>query len=130
MNIEEAVGVKNYTDIKTGEELSFEEFYGRVIDHLGGAEAVKPYLPAPLDEIREKLKRDPHLNNIPLRSWDAAAGFSYETLRNGIRAYKPTGLGFWGLLRMHGITSMSCAQGVSILKEAAHILLKEEREYA
>ena len=130
MNIGEAIGVKDYVDIKTGEELSYKEFYCRAIDYLGGAKAVEPYLPAPLDKICEKLKSDPNLNNIPLWSWDAAAGFLCKPLRSGTQACKPTGCGLWKLLREHGITPMSCAQGVSILKEAAHILLKEEREYA
>lgn len=127
MDIKEAVGVKGcYTDLKTGEELSFEEFYGRVITFLGGAAAVEKYLPTSLENIREKFKEDRNLNNISLWDWDVAAGFSYKPLRNGIRVYKPTGHGLWGLLRKYGITWMSCAQGVCILKEAARILLEGE----
>ena len=46
MNIKEAIGVVNYDkDAVTGEEVSFEEQYNRLIDFLGGTNAVMKYVP-------------------------------------------------------------------------------------
>lgn len=122
MTLQEAIGVHRCDiDIKTGERLTHSDIYGRAIDLLGGLDAVAPYIPFPVEVIRKALKTDLHLNNTPIRRWDAAAGF--QVSRGDCR---PTGGGLWYLYRMHGITSASCSDGVCVLKEAARRLVARE----
>lgn len=117
MTLKEAVGVRVDVDVKTGQRLTHSEVYGRIIDYLGGLEAVAPYIPFELPYLREKLKRDPWFNNTDMSKWDVAAGF--RCCRSDCFA---TGGGLWALYRSHGITSASCSDGVSLLKEAARRL--------
>ena len=49
-------------------KATFEEYYGEIARECGNL-----YLPVSTEEIREFLKTDKHLNNIPLAWWDAAA---------------------------------------------------------
>lgn len=130
MTLKEAIGVHRCDiDVETGEKLEHSEIYGRAIDRLGGLDAVAPYIPFPVDVIRKALKTDPYLNNTPIRAWDVAAGFRCGVFGNAHRQHyesRPTGLGLWYLCRMHGITSMSAAEGVCVLKEAARRLAARE----
>lgn len=114
MTLKEAVGVRVDVDVKTGQRLTHSEVYGRIIDYLGGLKAVAPYIPFEIPYLREKLKRDPWLNNTDMSKWDAAAGFRCS--RSDCFA---SGGGLWALYRSHGINSASCSDGVSLLKEAA-----------
>lgn len=117
MTLKEAVGVRVDVDVKTGQKLTHSEVYGRIIDYLGGLEAVAPYIPFEIPYLREKLKRDPWLNNTDMSKWDAAAGF--RCCRSDCFA---TGGGLWALYRSHGVNCASCSDGVSLLKEAARRL--------
>ena len=120
MTLKEAVGVRVDVDVKTGQKLSHSEVYGRIIDFLGGLEAVAPYIPFDIPYLREKLKRDPWFNNTDMSRWDTAAGFRY--CRSDCFA---TGGGLWALYRSHGINCASCSDGVSLLKEAARRLCEQ-----
>lgn len=126
----EAIGVhQGDIDIETGMRLTHSDIYGRAIDLLGGLDAVAQYVPFPLDVIRKALKTDPHLNNTPIRWWDVAAGFQCGVFGNAHRGQfecRPTGGGLWYLCRIHDVTSMSCADGVCVLKEAARRLAARE----
>lgn len=69
------------------------------------------------------------LNNTPIRQWDLAAGFQCGVFGNAHRAQfecRPTGYGLWCLCREHGVKSMSCSEGVCVLKEAARRLVARE----
>ena len=82
------------------------------------------FSPFPLPFLAEKLKTDPYLNNTSLREWDLAAGFksiSFCTTPLLVRG------GIWELYRKKGICAASCAEGVSILKTAAQILIEAEK---
>ena len=120
MTLKEAVGVRVDVDVKTGQKLSHSEVYGRIIDFLGGLEAVAPYIPFEIPYLREKLKRDPWFNNTDLSKWDAATGFR----RSFGGGFYVSG-GLFDLYRKHGITSVSCSDGVSLLKEAARRLCEQ-----
>jgi hypothetical protein len=126
MTLNEALGVNDFSiDVKTGGEISLEEYCQRAIDFLGGLDEVGKYIPFPIETIREKLKNDPHLNNLSLSAWDTAAGYVCGTFGNAWRqeySCRPTGGGLWRLYVKHGVTSVSCADGVCILKEAARLL--------
>lgn len=117
MTLKEAVGVRVDVDVKTGQKLTHSEVYGRIIDYLGGLEAVAPYIPYSIPYLRDKLERDQWLNNTDMRKWDAAAGF--RTHNGKCMIY---GGGIFALYRSHGITSVSLSTGVSLLKEAARRL--------
>lgn len=115
MNIYDAVNIKQANiDAITGETLSHEAVYDRIIDYLGGLTAIAAYIPFSINEIRKALKTDKHLNSLSLKKWDSAVGFT----TCGPDA-KPTFGGLWDLYRANGITSASLATGVCILKQAA-----------
>lgn len=116
MTLEDATRVTPYrTDRDTDEPLTHAQAYDRYIEYLGGLGAVLPYIPFDKDRIREALAEDEHLNNIPIREWDAAAGFEYHPYD---KSYKPRG-GLWKLYHSKGITSASASQSVCLLKRAA-----------
>ena len=112
----EAINIKNANiDTVTRETISHEEIYTRAINLFGGLDAVIPYIPFTLEEIKEALKTDKHLNNLSMKTWDLASGFISD--RHGdVKCY---GGGVWYLYRKAGINTASCAQGVCLLKEAA-----------
>lgn len=100
----EAINIKNANiDTITGEVVSHKEIYTRAINACGGLDAVIPYIPFTLAEIKKALEHhDEHLNTLRLATWD----FGSERVR---------GLCY----RKAGITYMSVSQGVCLLKEAA-----------
>ena len=111
MTFSEFAGVKCADiDIETGNRLAHRDIYRRVIQRLGGLEKVKPFIPFSLEQIRKAIPKDEHLNNLPLRKWDFAAG------------------GLWVLYRENDIRSASLSQGVCLLKEAAKEWAEEETE--
>lgn len=118
MTFNEAIGIhKCNVDTETGATISHREVYDRAIKFLGGLDEVAKYVPFPVEVIRKKLRRDQYLNNTPMGKWDKASGF---ICKEGDCIF--IGGGIWNLYRKHGITSASCAQGVSLLKEAARQL--------
>lgn len=76
------------------------------------------------DRMRVFLAQDPHLNNVPIKLWDAVSGLIETTRRRG---YFPTGTGVFALLHAAvregrlpkptgGFSSSDC---VSLLKHVA-----------
>lgn len=111
----EAINVKNADiDTITGDKLTHSEIYTRAINLLGGLDAIIPYIPFELEEIKEALKTDERLNNLKMQKWDLASGFHCHAANVTF-----IGGGVWHLYRKAGITSASNAQGVCLLKEAA-----------
>lgn len=109
MTFSEFAGVKCADiDIETGNRMAHRDIYRRVIERLGGLEKVKPYIPFSLVKIRKAIPKDEHLNNLPIRKWDLAAGC------------------LWVLYRKNDIRSASPSQGVCLLKEAAKEWVEEE----
>lgn len=122
MSLKEAVGVNNYNiDLKTGEKLTHSEVYDRIIEFLGGLDAIAPYIPFAIEELREKVKEDPNLNNTRLAVWDKVAEHSAKVL-DSLQHHKS----IWSLYRRYGISFASTADGVSLLKEAARRLVERE----
>jgi hypothetical protein len=111
MTLKQFANVDNYLrDLDNGKELEWREYMARIIDKLG-IDNIKPYIPCSINVIREKLAKDVHLNNIPLKKWDYAAEFIHP------------------LLHRNGITCYSLSERVSVLKEAARILCRNEENY-
>ncbi len=123
MTLKEFAGVDSYlVDEEAGVMLADEEFYDRCIERLGGLGAVKPFVPFGVEQIREAIQHDKHLNSLPLHEWDRAAGFTCAERGNASK----TGDGLAALCSKHGVTVLSCAEGVCLLKEAARQLAEME----
>ena len=107
MTLNQFANVDSYLrDLDNGNKLEWREYMLRIINKLG-IENIKPYIPRSLDYIREKLKSDEHLNNIPIKEWDRAADCIHF------------------LLQRNKITYYSISERVCILKEAARILCEK-----
>lgn len=109
MNLKKFAGVDSYyRDIRTGNEIEFREYMARIVNKIG-IDKIEPYIPFEISDVKEMLKYDAHLNNLPLRKWDYAASYMDN------------------LLARNGITAFSQSEKVCILKEAARILAERER---
>lgn len=108
MTFNEAVGV-HFCDIdnETDERLTFRELNIRYINHLGGLDVVKKYIPFELDYLLPRYREDKYFNNTWLATWDEAA----ERIKL---------LCYW-----NHVTCTSHAERVSVLKEAAAILCEK-----
>ena len=126
MNLKEFANVDSlYRDLDTGHEVPWREYMHRIIGKLG-IENIKPYVPFSLDELKEKLKHDIHLNNTPLAVWDGASGFSFKVNRKTqTEECVPLRYGMKSMLKDNGITCYSPSECVCILKETARMLIEE-----
>ena len=114
MTLNEAIGVNSWrVEESTGKKLEHREFYSRVIELLGGLNAVIPFIPFSLETIKLMLERDEHMNSC-MDEWIKASGFH----ANG-SSCTFIGGGIVHLYRKAKITAFSCSEGVCILKEAA-----------
>ena len=113
------VGLKEF-------ETDFNVYYGAIIDKLGGPDAIRPYIPFSDEDLEKSLAEDEHFNTklTPIHSWDRATGITYQ---NGKRIQTAPPSGLLPLLVAHGITHVSQASCVCILKEAARRYLYEKR---
>ncbi len=119
MDIDKAIRVhRGNIDMDTGERLSHSEIYGRIIDKLGGVDAVWKCVPFTLEQVQQALKTDEHLNNLPMKKWDIASGFRCFICK-GKELVKPIPSQLRGMLLKAGINCYSNSQGVCILKECA-----------
>ena len=128
MNLKQFANVDHlYRDLETGTELPYREYMRRIIDKLG-IENVKRYMPFDLEYLKERLKKDPNLNNTPMLAWDYASGFiPYVNSKTKVQEYRQANTRFdlGGLLYRNGVTDFSVSECVSILKEAARMLCSE-----
>ena len=112
-------GVDDLTD--------FETAYKAIIDAIG-MDKVEKLIPVPKDELLNKYKEDEHFNNTPMRHWDIAAGFNVyvepKTKREEIEILSYAPLPHF--IKELGVDSLSCSQGVCILKIAAKIICEEQ----
>lgn len=90
-----------------------------------GLEHLKPLLPEDISTIREKYKEDEHLNNIPLRKWDSACGYT-ETHSQPPNYIPNWNHPFQKLIYEHFKQTISLGSAVSILKHAAKVLIETE----
>ena len=112
----EAINIKSANiDTITGETISHRDIYTRAINLFGGLDAVIPYIPFTLEQIKQALETDEHLNNLPMARWDSASGFTSGRQGNVVFI----GGGVWRLYSKAGINAASNSQGVCLLKEAA-----------
>lgn len=128
MDFKTAIRVDCYNrDLDTGIKLSHQEIYGRMIELLGGVDTVWKCVPFSMGEIRHALFSDQHLNNLPMRKWDAAAGFvEYVNMRSKTKEMRRVGSLLQILLQKAGVTCYSPSECVCVLKECAR--LKQQHE--
>ena len=104
MTINESIGIKSIN------EVSHEEKYTRLINAVGGLDAVIPCIPFSLIQIKNALEHhDEHLNTLPLKTWDCAANYAQNLMFQKAR-----------------ITCSSLSERVCLLKEAARQWAKRE----
>lgn len=108
-------------DAKTGQKISHREKYGRIIEKLGGIEAIIPMIPYGFDRLRDSCKDDQHFNDLPMRPWQLAAGFICAS-GDCVAIGSP----LKNLLYRHGVTIMSCSENVCILKETARLWVERD----
>ena len=98
MTINEVIGIKSVS------EVSHEEKYARLINAVGGLDAVRPCVPFSLIQIKNALENhDEHLNTLPLKHWDFSADGYVKDL----------------MYRKAKITCSSLSERVCLLKAAA-----------
>lgn len=108
MNIKQFANVDSfYRDLDNGNELTFREYMGRVVNKIG-IERIKPYIPYDMETLTKAHKRDVHFNNLSLKTWDRAAECIHY------------------VLQPNGITTYSLSERVCILKETARLLCERE----
>ena len=114
MNLYQAVGVNNYNkDVNTGEDVSFNEVYDRLVSFIGLKELID-CIPQSRQQLKEAYEKDKNFNSIPLSNWDRWTGFEFWGAKR-IDLDSP----LKRLLKDKGITSYSASQLVSLLKHAA-----------
>ena len=107
MNIKQYAGVNALNEKKNGEKMPHEELFTKVVNGIG-LDFCKPYMPVTTDELRDALKKDPHLNNIKLKKWeDMHAQFSHA-------------------FHYIGVNRLSMSDMTCTLKQAARMLVAEE----
>ena len=107
--LEEKYGV-DYRKAYLNGEITHEEYYGIVIDFLGGIDAVVNYVPFDIETLKKSYQENEHFNTkiTPLRTWD----FGATNIRN--------------LYYQFGINCASVSDGVCILKQAARRMIERE----
>lgn len=122
VDLKEFAGVNDFCeDLATGKPLNRRKLYARVVDKLGGAHALEPYIPFTIDQLRRAYRVNPYFSTLPIQEWDVASGFHVR-------------LGGWDRLMYapaldhyasRGLTEVNNPQSVAILKEAACQLVEE-----
>lgn len=105
-SIRDFLGINAYGEKEDGTKMSHEEQYERIVNVIG-LQSLIELIPATQQQINEALEEDEHLNNIPLKKWDAQHG---KVVNRLIRV---------------GINSISQSNTVCILKCAAKMWAKQ-----
>ncbi len=123
MTFSEFIGIKCAdVDIETGEKIEHRTIYKRAVERFGGLDTIKPLIPFSKVQIKEALANgDEYLNSLPISKWDEASGFYCY----GANCKPMFGAPIWRLYSKNGVTSVSNAQGVCLLKEAARMWTEE-----
>ena len=105
-----------------------ESVMGSAVAELGLSN-LAPLIPFTKEQIKAALESvDEHLNTLPIKEWDRAAGFIFTRTDEEEFVHRvPSGL--TPLLLQHGINAYSCSQCVSLLKHAAKLIAKEDTNY-
>jgi hypothetical protein len=119
LNFKGFLGLDSYDKDSSGKQWTHAEKYQAIVNALG-YDAVKRCIPFTLDQIKEAIQKDEHLNNLSMKKWDLASGFVNE----GIYC-KHVGSQLTSIYRKIGVNSFSNSDGVCILKECARMWSEE-----
>lgn len=110
-------------DIAYGDmNVDFDLRYDKVIDYLGGLDALKEYVPFTKEQIRKALANgDQNLNTLPLKTWTYASGFTQRLQGKMELTYSP----IWKLFVKKGIKYASPSECVCLLKRVATRMVTE-----
>ena len=112
--MEEICGLNNFQD----HNIAYES----IVCELG-FEEVHKLLPASDEELIEAYKEDEHLNNIPLKKWDRAAGWTVIQTANEEKIYPHWNDQLPRLFREKlGLKALSLSTCVSTLKACARMV--------
>ena len=108
------------------DKMSHRQFYTKVVDTLGYEDVLK-YLPYSLVEISKAIKKDEHLNNLPLCKWDEMSGIGMIH-NHEYKSMSPyhNHKGLYNIYKKYGINCYSQCEGVCILKQCARLALERE----
>lgn len=107
MNVKEFAGVNSIYEKPNGEKMSHDELYTKVVNGIGLA-LCEIHMPASIEDIRDALAEDPHLNNIKLEKWDRM----HPSFRSAFRCI--------------GVNVLSLSDTVCTLKQAARMLVARD----
>ena len=120
MNFRQFLGLDSYDKNADGFKMEHEKKYETIVNALG-YESVKRCIPYSIEEIRTAIKTDKYLNNLPIKRWDFASGFSVSGAD-----CKIIGSPLTNLYKKIGVDCYSCADGVCILKTCARMWAEEK----
>lgn len=126
MTINEYLGLDNFDTDKNGKRWSHRKKYTEVVKALG-FENIRALIPFSKDELAAALKEDKHLNTSLPRSfdWDGVAGFRCSSL-SGVYQCSFIGSPLTKLYEKVGIKGYDVSDGVCILKQCAHMLVRRK----
>lgn len=101
-------------------DIPHEERYGAIVKAIG-YEDVKKCIPFSIEQLKEAYEGDKHFNNLPMKKWDLAGGFTGWPSRADYVGSTLTRL--YGRI---GVDTFSCSDGVCILKCCARMWIEEE----
>lgn len=129
MTIKKLFGLNAVLVDETGREWSHRELYGAVVERIG-LDRLIPLLPYDLDTLKEKLPQDQHFNNTSVAKWDSAGGwYNLDRYSNGATLIHRQNAPLPHMLHQLGLTTWSCSDCVSILKEAARLACERDGVY-
>ncbi|WP_078598589.1 hypothetical protein [Evansella clarkii] len=107
MNIKEFAGINSVYEKPNGEKMTHEELYTKVVNGIG-LDTCATFMPVSIEELRDALEEDPHLNTISIKKWD--------DMHNIFRPY----------FHRIGVNTLSLSNTVCTLKQAARMLVARE----
>ena len=110
-----------YPDMTESEYLNLphDEKYHTIIQALG-YENVKRCIPFSLEELKAAYETNQSFNNLNMRKWDYAAGYTGGPSRCNF-----VGSALTRLYHNIGVNCFSCSEGICILKRCAIMWIME-----
>ena len=99
--------------------LPHDEKYQTIIKALD-YESVKKCIPFSLEELKTAYETNKSFNNLDMRKWDYAAGYTGGPSRCDF-----VGNTITGLYHNIGVDCFSCSEGICILKQCAKMWIAE-----
>jgi hypothetical protein len=129
MTINMFLGLNEFNTDKTGKRWTQSKKYTAMVKALG-FDNIRALLPFTKTELEESLKQDKQLGEDCLPrpfSWDAAAGFKCYT-SGGANKCTFISSPLTELFKAHNIRGYTVDDGIAILKQCAHMLVRRKKD--